>query len=116
MIAAVVTGSFTLPPSTPTAVVMLVVWFTLGYTLYATTLGFLGSLASRMEEASNATTPVTLIAMASYFIALFAVVDDPSGTRRDDRHVPPAVGAVRRPAASGLRRDPAMAGRRLGRC
>jgi ABC-2 type transport system permease protein len=80
VVAAIVTGSFTLPPSTPTAVVMLVVWFTLGYTLYATTLGFLGSLASRMEEASNATTPVTLVAMASYFIALFAVVDDPSGT------------------------------------
>lgn len=79
-IAASLTGSFTLPPSTPTAVVMLVVWFTLGYTLYATTLGFLGSLASRMEEASNATTPVTLIAMTCYFVALFAVVDDPSGT------------------------------------
>jgi len=79
-VAASLTRSFTLPPSTPTAVVMLVVWFTLGYTLYATTLGFLGSLASRMEEASNATTPVTLIAMTSYFVALFAVVDDPSGT------------------------------------
>lgn len=79
-IAASVTGSFTLPPSTPTAVLMLIVWFTLGYTLYATTLGVLGSLASRMEEASNATTPVTLVAMASYFVALFAVVDDPSGT------------------------------------
>jgi ABC-2 type transport system permease protein len=80
IVAAIVTGRFTLPASTPTAVVMLVVWFTLGYTLYATTLGFLGSLASRMEEASNATTPVTLVAMASYFIALLAVVDDPSGT------------------------------------
>ena len=33
-----------------------------------------------MEEASNATMPVTLVAMTSYFIALFAVVDDPSGT------------------------------------
>lgn len=80
VIAAAVTGTFTLPPSTPTAVVMLIVWFTLGYTLYATALGFLGSLASRMEEASNATTPITLIAMASYFVALFAVIDDPSGT------------------------------------
>ena len=46
---------------------MLVVWFILGYALYATALGFLGALASRMEEASNASTPVTMIAMASYF-------------------------------------------------
>ena len=33
---------------------------------------------------------------------------------RDDRHVPAAVGAVRRPVAGRLRRDPALADRRLG--
>jgi ABC-2 type transport system permease protein len=32
-----------------------------------------------MEEASNASTPVTMIAMVSYFVAIFAVIDDPSG-------------------------------------
>ena len=52
----------------------------LGYLLYSTALGFLGALASRMEEASNASTPVTLVAMVSYFVAIFAVIDDPSGT------------------------------------
>ena len=51
-----------------------------GYPLYSTALGFLGALASRMEEASNASTPVTMIAMVSYFVAIFAVVDDPDGT------------------------------------
>lgn len=30
-------------------------------------------------EASNASTPVTTIAMVSYFVAIFAVVNDPSG-------------------------------------
>ena len=30
-----------------------------------------------MEEASNASTPVTMVAMISYFVAIFAVVDDP---------------------------------------
>ncbi len=59
---------------------MLGVWFVLGYLLYSTALGFLGALASRMEEASNASTPVTLVAMVSYFVAIFAVIDDPSGT------------------------------------
>ena len=83
------------------------IWFILGYTLYSTALGFLGALASRMEEASNASTPVTMIAMVSYFVAIFAVINDPSGTGRDDRDVPAAVGAVRGPAAGGLRRDPA---------
>ena len=80
VVAAVATDRFTLPATTPTAVAMLGLWFVLGYLLYSTALGFLGALASRMEEASNASTPVSLVAMISYFIAIFAVIDDPSGT------------------------------------
>ena len=77
--AAAVTRRFTLPETTPGAVVLLTVWFVLGYALYSTALGFLGALASRLEEASNASTPVTMIAMASYFVAIFAVINDPAG-------------------------------------
>jgi ABC-2 type transport system permease protein len=80
LIAAQVTDRFTLPETTPTAVAMLALWFILGYTLYSTALGFLGALASRMEEASNASTPVTMVAMLSYFVAIFAVLNDPNGT------------------------------------
>jgi ABC-2 type transport system permease protein len=78
-IAASLTREFDLPATTPAAIVQLVVWFILGYTLYSTALGVLGALASRMEEASNASTPITLIAMISYFVAIFAVINDPSG-------------------------------------
>ncbi len=78
--AAIATDRFELPSTTPAAILLLVVWFILGYTLYSTVLGFLGALASRMEEASNASTPVTMVAMISYFVAIFAVVDDPDGT------------------------------------
>jgi ABC-2 type transport system permease protein len=79
LIAASLTQDFELPATTPGAAVQLVIWFILGYTLYSTALGVLGALASRMEEASNASTPVTLVAMVSYFIGIFAVIDDPSG-------------------------------------
>ena len=89
-------------------------WFILGYLLYSTALGFLGALASRMEEASNASTPVTMVAMISYFVAIFAVINDPDGHGRDDRHLPPAVGAVRRAAAGRVRCDPAVADRPVG--
>jgi ABC-2 type transport system permease protein len=68
-----------LPLMTPGNVGLLALWFILGYTLYSTALGFLGALASRMEEASNASTPVTMVAMISYFVAIFSVIDDPSG-------------------------------------
>jgi ABC-2 type transport system permease protein len=77
--AAVATDRFTLPATTPYAILQLVIWFILGYTLYSTALGFLGALASRMEEASNASTPVTMIAMISYFVAIFSVINDPDG-------------------------------------
>jgi ABC-2 type transport system permease protein len=79
MIAASLTQDFELPTTTSSAAFQLVLWFILGYTLYSTALGVLGALASRMEEASNASTPVTMIAMVSYFVAIFAVLNDPSG-------------------------------------
>jgi ABC-2 type transport system permease protein len=77
--AALLTDRFVLPATTPTAILLLAVWFVLGYALYSTALGFLGALASRMEEASNASTPVTMVAMVSYFVAIFSVINDPSG-------------------------------------
>ena len=79
LMAASFTDRLTLPSTTPETVALLGIWFVLGYALYSTALGFLGALASRMEEASNASTPVTMIAMVSYFVAIFAVIDDPSG-------------------------------------
>jgi ABC-2 type transport system permease protein len=93
--AALATGQLDLPATTPAAIVLLAIWFVLGYTLYSTVLGFLGALASRMEEASNASTPVTMIAMTSYFVAIFAVVDDPDGTvARIATFLPPAAPMV----------------------
>ena len=83
LVAALATDRLVLPTTTPGAVVLLAVWFVLGYLLYSTALGFLGALASRQEEASNASTPVTMVAMLSYFVAIFAVIDDPDGTRRE---------------------------------
>jgi ABC-2 type transport system permease protein len=77
LVAASLTQDFELPTTTPGAALQLVLWFILGYTLYSTALGVLGALASRMEEASNASTPVTMVAMVSYFVAIFAVINDP---------------------------------------
>jgi ABC-2 type transport system permease protein len=78
--AGVLGGRFTLPPTTGPALVLLVVWFVLGYALYSTALGVLGALASRMEEASNASSPVSFIAMGAYFFSLIVAINDPAGT------------------------------------
>jgi ABC-2 type transport system permease protein len=78
--AGVIGGRLSLPPTTGPAVVLLVIWFILGYALYSTALGVLGALASRMEEASNASSPVSFIAMGAYFFSLLVAINDPSGT------------------------------------
>lgn len=73
------TGRFTLPPTTGSAVIQLFLWFGLGYAFYSTALGVLGALASRMEEASNASAPVSIVASLAYVFGLLVALDDPSG-------------------------------------
>ena len=50
-----------------------VVWFLLGYALYAMLYGALGSLASRAEDAQSAAGPVTVVLIAAYFVSFIAV-------------------------------------------
>jgi ABC-2 type transport system permease protein len=49
------------------------IWFLLGYTLYATVYGALGSLGSRVEDAQAVAGPVTAVMMVAYFASLVAV-------------------------------------------
>jgi ABC-2 type transport system permease protein len=88
-------GRFSLPPATIGAVAQLFLWFGLGYVLYSTALGVLGALASRMEEASNAASPVSFIAMGAYFFSLLVALDDPSGAAaRIASFIPPVAPMV----------------------
>jgi ABC-2 type transport system permease protein len=79
IIAAQISGRLVLPPTTVGAVVQLLTWFLLGFALYSTAMGFLGSLASRMEEASNASMPVTMVATACYLASILLVSQEPDG-------------------------------------
>ena len=79
IIAAQISGRLALPPTTLDAVVQLLTWFLLGFALYSTAMGFLGSLASRMEEASNASMPVTMVATACYLASILLVSQEPDG-------------------------------------
>ncbi len=93
--AGVIAGRFTLPPTTAPTVFMLFLWFILGYALYSTALGVLGALASRMEEASNASSPVSIIATGAYLFSLLVALDDPSGTAaRIATMIPPVAPMV----------------------
>jgi ABC-2 type transport system permease protein len=79
VVAARLTGAFELPETTGPMVATTFIWYILGYAIYATAFGVLGALASRMEDASNVTAPVSVVATAGYLIGLFVVIQDPDG-------------------------------------
>ena len=89
------TGRFELPPTGPAAVALMLVWFVLGFALYATAFAVLGALASRMEEASNVTTPVTMVAVVTYLVSLTVVTQQPEAIlARVMTFLPPAAPIV----------------------
>jgi ABC-2 type transport system permease protein len=73
-----VTGSLDLPELPIEGIVNLVIWFVLGFLLYAVIFGAAGSLASRMEDAQTAAMPVTVLAVVGFFVSISSL-DDPDG-------------------------------------
>jgi ABC-2 type transport system permease protein len=58
-------------------------------------MGFLGALASRVEEASNASMPVTMTATACYLVSIIVVTNEPAGiVARVMTFLPPAAPMV----------------------
>jgi ABC-2 type transport system permease protein len=50
-----------------------VIFFILGYFLYATLAAFLGSLVSRIEDVQQMITPMTMLIVAGFMIAMFGL-------------------------------------------
>jgi ABC-2 type transport system permease protein len=93
--AAQLSGQLVLPPTTLVAVIQLLTWFLLGFAFYSTAMGFLGSLATRVDEASNASMPVTMSATAFYIVSIMFVTQDPGGLlARVLTFIPPAAPMV----------------------
>jgi ABC-2 type transport system permease protein len=79
LVANSVIGLIDLPATAVSSIVLLFVFFILGYALYSTLFGVLGALASRMEEAGNVTTPVSFLAVGSYLVSILVISNDPNG-------------------------------------
>jgi ABC-2 type transport system permease protein len=58
---------------------VVLVWFVLGYLLYASIYAICGVIVSRQEDLQSSSTPVTMILVACYLVA-FPVLDDPSSS------------------------------------
>lgn len=72
-------GGFDLPELPIDIVVSLLVWFVLGYSFFAVLFGATGALVSRPEDAQNVAAPITLVAVAGFFVAVQAL-NDPTST------------------------------------
>jgi ABC-2 type transport system permease protein len=76
LVALAVADSVEVPAARGAVIAWVIVWFVLGYALYAMVYGALGSLASRTEDAQSVAGPVVAVLIAGYF-ASFAAVGRP---------------------------------------
>jgi ABC-2 type transport system permease protein len=79
VIATLAVDAADIPAVSGAVMAWLVVWFVLGYAIYATAYGAFGSLASRTEDASSISAPVTTLLIVAYWASLVAVTRDPDG-------------------------------------
>jgi ABC-2 type transport system permease protein len=71
-------GTIEIPSLDASTVINLVVWFVLGFLLFAVLYAAAGSLVSRMEDAQNVAFPLSMVAVAGFFVSI-AALSDPDG-------------------------------------
>jgi ABC-2 type transport system permease protein len=73
LLAAATVDSIDVPAVRGSVIGWAVVWFLVGYALYATVFGTLGSLASRAEDASSVTGPVTVVLVLAFMLSFASI-------------------------------------------
>ena len=73
LVAASLADSFDVPAVRGSVMAWAVVWFVLGYGLFATVFGTLGSLASRTEDASSVSGPVSILLVLGFMVSFAAI-------------------------------------------
>ena len=58
---------------------LVLLWFPLGYALYASMYAATAALVSRQEDLQSVSTPLTLLILVSFFVS-FSALEDPGGT------------------------------------
>jgi ABC-2 type transport system permease protein len=78
LVAVAAVDSVDIPAVSGGVLTWVVVWFVLGYALYAMAYGTLGSLASRSEDATSVAGPVSYLLIGCYWASYLAVAADPN--------------------------------------
>lgn len=80
LIATMAFDSVDVPAVSGGVLVWVVVWFVLGYAMFAMAYGALGSLTSRAEDASTTAGPASYLLIVSYWAAYIVVANDPQSS------------------------------------
>jgi len=72
------TGAFDLPAIEIGSVVNLLLWFVIGFLIFAVLFGAAGSLVSRTEDANTIAMPMSMAAVVGFFVSITAL-NDPDG-------------------------------------
>lgn len=78
LVALRVTDAFDLPPIEIGAVLNLLLWFLVGFLIFAVLFGAAGSLVSRSEDANTIAMPMSMTAVVGFFVSI-AALNDPDG-------------------------------------
>jgi ABC-2 type transport system permease protein len=87
--AAITTGFVDVPSGILGVAGQVLVWFLLGFAFYACLFAALASLVSRQEEVQNVTTPLSVLLMGSFFLAIATLGSPDSTLVRVTSIVPP---------------------------
>ncbi|MBO0817046.1 MAG: ABC transporter permease, partial [Actinobacteria bacterium] len=88
LIAVTAADAIDIPAIRGSVLAWAVVWFVLGYALYATVYGALGSLGSRAEDAQAVAGPVMVLLPVAYFASFFMIAQPASAAARVISYVP----------------------------
>ncbi len=89
IVTAIATGAVDVPSGVLGVAGQVLVWFLLGFAFYACLFAALASLVSRQEEIQNVTTPLSVLLLGSFFLAIAALSSPDTTLVRVTSIVPP---------------------------
>ncbi|WP_092529673.1 ABC transporter permease [Amycolatopsis arida] len=97
LVMATATGVLTLSGVAVGTILWGLVWYLLGYFLYATVYAGAGSLVSRQEDAQSVLTPVSMVLIIGFVVGLNLLIQDPDSTASEVVSMIPLLSPVLMP-------------------
>ncbi|MEV6879597.1 ABC transporter permease [Amycolatopsis sp. NPDC051128] len=98
LVAASVTGVFTLSGFATGAALWGLLWYLLGFLLYATIYGALGSLVSRQEDTQSVVGPLNIVLVVGFIAGFNLLVQNPAGSATKIVSLIPLLSPILMPA------------------